>query len=170
MFYTWWYQAVTNVRHVYSRRPPFQRWDRCNVGFAALVYWCDVRWIQIVLWDFRDIRLFASHITWYSYEIVHKANNVNQPHPMTILVLSRRGGKRVQCACADLVNAAYVIVINNVSDPSVRPENATPPEPQDCIRRMLNWPLTRYVKFWVLHAPGIPGTCFPATDFNETAS
>ena len=29
----------------------------------------------------------------------------------------------------------------------------------------INGPLTRYVKVWVAHAPGMPGTFSPATDF-----
>ena len=30
---------------------------------------------------------------------------------------------------------------------------------------IIHGPLTRYVKLWFAHAPGMPGTAFPTTDF-----
>ena len=33
-----------------------------------------------------------------------------------------------------------------------------------------NGPLARYVKLWVAHAPGMPGTFTPPPTSNETAS
>ena len=33
--------------------------------------------------------------------------------------------------------------------------------PQSCTKPSIHGPLTRYVKFWVAHAPGMPGTFSP---------